>query len=1772
MMSCERYWGRKKVSTLFSKSFCCIILLMFAIGFSNLAVAGPPVGGNEGIYFYNVTPVGFSVVWQVDTPSTCTVEVYANADGTTPVSPAPEIYEITNDSPTAQDRGVMQVDVVGLQPATTYYVRTVSTGKATGSFTDTSTYYYPASAPLLSVKTAIEKQSPQTWNAKLALSVLHPDTGNALDNIVIIADVGAKYPVSYRSSTDKNGWPDNSLGLGNLILINFPLFIRNATGDYLDWTSTTITDKSMNIILLGGLVPGIGLGQRKISTTYPADFIETSASSYPDGGCLLNFSVPNPPASCSEGVINQYILYGNQPPEIVLPEKDMNDPYNTDIPAYYSSRLPLQVCAYDPEGAAVTITLSGQPSGMDIETVDANCVQIVWPSPTGGFHREIQITATDADGVQDQARFTLIALNGPPTQPDKPTIGPAEPDTDDPIICTVNSGSIYNPDPADTLLVDYEWFENSTSIVTVTDSTEFTNTLPISQTDKGKQYYCRVTVKDKDGSAPAVNSDPVTVMNSVPTKPGNVTISPTSTDTTQDITCTIGTASTDADPEDSPLDYYYVWSCTNCGGKASIEHGPKTELSDTLDDSETGKGHVWTCTVRAWDGEAASSTQVSSNSATINNTAPNTPAGASIAPSPATSGQNLTCTVSPASPVDIDPEDVSIIQYEFTWSCSGKTPVVHTSAQGVTTDTLSSSNTRKNDSWSCAVRAKDGSGVFSAGSATATAVNIGNTAPTGLAVQVTPSPNATDDNSLVCTVTTVPADQDVTDGIDTIQYTYEWFEKGGKKTSVPSGSITATSFTLQAALTDQDETWYCAVTATDGTTPISVNSADVYINNQPPTINTSPSGEEQLCSEGQPLVVEVIASDPDGDTPLVFTLDPNYADPNDSQVQEWLDFDAGATPPVLTITPPIDSSSVDFGYGTAGMLKVKFVVTDSGTPNKSAEKLVTFVIQIPATTVDDFEYTISLTAKGWYWLQGSGEMLKKQEIDANSRVNRYLQSKLKTTPSNNSQLNYIITKSISTNVFNADYPKINFFIKDTNLYYFDAYVNAVKGSTESNFFIRYVPQDPANECSVSGRYVTCKIGAQFIDPNGKTVSRNMDEDLFKATGYRYHYLKGILLRGDVDYIDNITVSSAAPPPPLKDVVNLTAQGNENQVSLQWQLPAEQSEYIAGYYIYRKQGEPPAKDPVNRIGSVAKTATSYSATGLSNGLTYHFMVTAFDSKPTPNESGGMRISAMPQATIPLPPENIQAEQEFRRIKLTWKNPAGQHQDLKGYYVYYCDCVSGGCDSCVKELVSASKADAQGNFTYYITKDGNFNPLDYNNTYAFTLKAVDTASPENRSDGRMVSITLITPTTTLVDDFDAGYTAGESLLQRGWYRLQGNGSIARKAEDNNNFLKLTSSSGLNYIVTKWLSSPEEFANPVLSMRIRSNGAFRVDAYVRGTDGKGYFLSYQGNTNLTADTALVKEQTGWYKCQLAWSGKSATEWYSIQRNLDEDLRSATNDAVGFDNLLGVLLRGTLDADDIALGEGVPDVQNLTARAGDETMTLSWTVVDPNKIDNTKLFIDTNLVDPDMVIYQITDTNNFTYTRSNLDNNTKYTFTVVQVVEGEESRGVSVSATPRAFKELDTFDDTSGWSLYPDDPNVSLTAEPDNAVQSNVMKLNPSGGYPDRYNVYRDITTVTDVTGMSCRIKTSSNFVIWVDIEDTLGLPFTIGFVNGGTAGTYEYRRGNYAYYFLGPGLTNGEWQPIERNLDTVMNSIFAGVGASSVERIWIGGRIAVDDLLFY
>jgi hypothetical protein len=458
----------------------------------------------------------------------------------------------------------------------------------------------------------------------------------------------------------------------------------------------------------------------------------------------------------------------------------------------------------------------------------------------------------------------------------------------------------------------------------------------------------------------------------------------------------------------------------------------------------------------------------------------------------------------------------------------------------------------------------------------------------------------------------------------------------------------------------------------------------------------------------------------------------------------------------------------------------------------------------------------------------------------------------------------------------------------------------------------------------------------------------------------------------------------------------------------------------------------------------------------------------------------------------------------------------------------------------------------------------------------VKAKDKAQPANFSAGIKASITLSYPATKIVDNFDINYESGQTLMSNGWYRLQGKGQFVRKTGAGiNHYLEVKSnysgSSALDYNVVKWLKNPSDFTNPNFSALVRSMGNFEIVLYIKGKDDNNYFMSYKADATAEEDSPDATEVANRnYVYKLGWMNKaSSTEWQDVERNLDDDLMAAT-ETTGFNMLLGIIVKGTVDIDNLELGEGIQDAENLTARPGDSSVALSWTIPDPNKIDETRIYLDTN-IESSIAINQTV--NDYHYEVTGLENNTPYVFKVVQVSEGEESKGVSVTATPMQSKASFTFDDQAAvdeWTLAVS-TGVTLSLEYDSGVQSNVMYLNPTGDYPDRYYASMEGMDVSDVTGMTCRIKTSTNFVIWVHLEDTTGLTFMLGFVPGGTAGSHS-RFGNFGYYFLGSGLTDGNWHSLDLELDDVMDSIFTGVGADKIMSIYFGGRIYVDDVSIY
>ena len=1743
--------------------FVWIIILIGLLFLSRPAIAGDPVGGVSGIHIYNVTETSFSVVWEVETPSTCDIKLYDSSK--TALTKGTHYQTNSNSTELAQLRGLMQVDVTGLTQHTTYYVQTVTTETSGGAV-----FEFPAEADLIQLITEEENlESTPKFNGYLDLALYDQSGTQQTDGVVAIVEAaGARYPVS---TVANSGFPSDS-GLG-YYSVNIELRELRYGNGYVDWVTegSPYSDHAITIKCFGGAVPGEGIGQRVIETTYPA---ENVADDYYD--CLSLLGITDLDGCMSNGWVNQITLFPNQPPGF-----DLEDFYSVDR----TTLLTINFCATDPEGDSITFTLGGDvPTSPDMTmTTDANCATITWTPTSGGFYENIQVTASDGTSSKTEIFEVRVTQGAPITQAGVVSIAPTSGVvTTDDLVCTVDPDKILNPDPGDVGNEDilYQWYATSNTTTPVFEETnptgdKYQSTLVGSTyTERDDSYYCKVTVSDTHGSADPVQTASVAIENSPPTAPTSVHITPVGpVQINETLTCTASGA-TDADGDD--IQYKFVWT----SGAKNVDSGYKGVgvTTDELPTSQMEKGDTWICTVTARDeqsAESATSTQ-SDNSVSVANSVPTAPGDVSITPSSPKTGDALTCTINTVS-TDADGDT---LEYYFLWTCTASSKSVQ---QGPYTgsapiaDTLTSGNTVKGEQWSCEVWANDG--YVDSNHVSVDADNpIQNTAPTNLTVEVTPT-DAYVDSNLVCTVTG-PVDADVDDEVDTITYDYVW--TNGTK-DVPHNGKTGTSDTLNYTETAQGETWTCTVTASDGTATVDDTSDPVEIVNRAPDVTTDPDGDTQVWDEEVTNTLEISADDLDGDN-VTIEIDTNYADPTDALVSDWLTFDNTVSPAVLTGTPPVDSSGVDFGFGgTVGILEFNFIITDDGTPNQRVEKMITVMIQPPVEVVDDFEYDASkptLVANNWTRLQGTGTM--SLLVDPKDPNNHYMKTTAKSTPTNNSQLGDIYMKTITDpDAFTNEYPRIRFFLKTQYLWYFDAYVRAKNAAgTETNYFLRYVPQAPGTPAySVSGKYVTYKIGTEYIDPNGIEVVRNMDEDLFNATGYRYMYLKAIIVRGECNFLDSIVVSSGGPPPPPpKEVKNLTAQGSEDKVTLSWQIDANQTSSIAGYKIYMQVGSDPGKAPANLKATVGITATTYTATGLTNGTTYYFRATAFDNLLSPTESDGVVVSATPAVTIPLPPVNLKAESYNGGIKLTWKNDPNQHLDLAGYKVYFGNCPTSSCDGYVSEMVPASAADATGGFTHYINKDASGNPLEYEETYNFTVKAIDSAASPNLSSGVAVSITLAQPVSKLIDNFDVGYAAGDTLVKKGWYKLQGSGAFNRKAASVNYYLELksnyTGNSTTNFIINKWLTNPTEFNNPIFSARIRSAGDFRIDLYVKGKDSKNYFLSYKGDKTTAAPGSIFDgiEQVRFIVNRLFWGGNADT-WIEVERDLDADLQNAKG--VGFDYVMGILLRGTMDIDDMELGQGVEDVLNLTARPKLTEVLLSWTVADPNSRDNTMLYIDTNLVDPNMDLTNITGTNDYQYNVTGLTTGRTYEFKIAQEKEGEESKGVSISATPMVFASKSfTFDDASALTAWTNDFGVPLTAPYSPGIQSNVMYLDPNGDYPDRYYVYADVSE-TGVTGMKCHIKTDTNFVIWVDMIDTIGLDIMVGFVPGGTPGqTLHF--GRFAYYYLGSGYTDGEWKSMNINLDQVLKAIFpeygTGYGTEEVSTIYFGGKIYVDDVMFY
>ena len=136
-------------------------------------------------------------------------------------------------------------------------------------------------------------------------------------------------------------------------------------------------------------------------------------------------------------------------------------------------------------------------------------------------------------------------------------------------------------------------------------------------------------------------------------------------------------------------------------------------------------------------------------------------------------------------------------------------------------------------------------------------------------------------------------------------------------------------------------------------------------------------------------------------------------------------------------------------------------------------------------------------------------------------------------------------------------------------------------------------------------------------------------------------------RGLVDAFAGVAKAESLNSPPAAPT-NLTATPGSGQVSLSWSAAAGASSYNV------KRGDT-SGGPYTTIAT-GVTATSFTNTGLSNGATYYFVVTAVNSV---GESGSSNeASATPQAgSSPAPPTGLTARAGNAQVTLSWTGSAG-----------------------------------------------------------------------------------------------------------------------------------------------------------------------------------------------------------------------------------------------------------------------------------------------------------------------------------------------------------------------------------------------------------------------------------------------------------------------------------------------------------------------------------
>jgi hypothetical protein len=421
---------------------------------------------------------------------------------------------------------------------------------------------------------------------------------------------------------------------------------------------------------------------------------------------------------------------------------------------------------------------------------------------------------------------TVVVSNNPPTASNV-QISPSGATSSDDIILVY---TFSDQDSGDTESgTTIQWSQNGAH------QSQFDGLMTISSTStlKGDSWQASVTPSDGEEFGATVNSNTITVLNSLPSI-GSSAISPSNPTSADDLTASkIGEVDNDGDA----LTFEYRWYLNGA-------------LQDDLDDFTivpslaTRADDVWEVEVRAHDGEGHSPWVRSNPISVTGDTSNNAPTVDSITVSPA-NPKTLDGIVVSSTSSDADMD--SIVDTQYRWWKNGVTTSISSS-------TLDSTMTTKGDIWTVEVRVNDGTewSLWTESSS----LEILNTAPILESATISITQAATNEN------VTVMATMSDVDGDQTTK-SITWYLDGVIQLEYNDQA------TLPSSITNKGESWTAVVQADDGESKSSQSETlSVMILNSDPLLSIS---LENVTSQND-LLLETTISDIDDDVTEVSTI------------------------------------------------------------------------------------------------------------------------------------------------------------------------------------------------------------------------------------------------------------------------------------------------------------------------------------------------------------------------------------------------------------------------------------------------------------------------------------------------------------------------------------------------------------------------------------------------------------------------------------------------------------------------------------------------------------------------------------------------------------------------------------------------------------------------------------------------------------------------------------------------------------------------------------